>query len=74
MSIFDAATLRALSKSALGKALVYDFGECNDLYCQLYKGNDESRIGTVVSVYNKSLPKYRVIGRYSKNTLLILFK
>ena len=58
----------------IGKALVYDFGECNDLYCQLYKGNDESRIGTVVSVYNKSLPKYRVIGRYSKNTLLIFFK
>lgn len=58
----------------IGKALVYDYGQCEQLYCQLYKGDDQKKIGTVVPVYDETLPKYRVIGRYSKNTLLILFK
>lgn len=58
----------------IGKSIVIDDGECNDLYCQLYNGTDESKFGTVVPVYDESLPKYRVLERYSSKTLLILFK
>ena len=59
----------------LGKAIVIDDGECGDsLYCQLYNGSDETKFGTVVPVYDDSLPKYRILTRYSQKTLLILFK
>lgn len=58
----------------IGKSIVIDNGECNGLYCQLYNGTDESKFGTVVPVYDESLPKYRILERYSSKTLLILFK
>ena len=58
----------------LGKAIVYDYGTCTDLYCQLYNGDEEDKFGTVVPVYDESLPKYRILNRYAPKTLVILCK
>lgn len=59
----------------LGKSIIYDYGSCdNQRYCQIYNGLDESLFGIAVPVYDESLPKYHIISRYSKNTIMILYK
>lgn len=55
----------------IGKCIVRDNGLCKPgQYCTVYAGNEEDKIGTAVP----SDTGWRVLNRYSKNTIMILYK
>lgn len=55
----------------IGKCIVKDYGGCiPGEYCTVYNGDDVEKFGTAIP----SKTGWRVLSRYSKDTIMILYK